>query len=361
MRPPRSPAKCIHQVALYTSPSDADGAALPLAAPPPTRCRHHPSPSPAPSLRSTLDGPLASTATADAPARATQRPVPGTAHAPLGSPVVEQAVALSPRPPATLAAPPDAFMPSPRPSAVLAPPVATDTAPSDSPRHASGAAAAAFAPPAGGMPRAGVPAQARLCGVLSQIDVVRFIDRKERARHEHNRSSGGHGFPLLHRSVKELGLAGFAPAEIPPSPSTTSSENSELLGRGSAAVRTTLAQGSVSTLEALRRMCMARDSGIGILTPSGTLRSHLSAANLRGLAPGRFHTLLMPVDEFLQKQPLLQPTAAAASVASPEVCIQADHLQMRHEVERVALLHVNMQTQLDSLALAFWCEHLHAH
>lgn len=61
----------------------------------------------------------------------------------------------------------------------------------------------------------------------------------------------------------------------------------------------------MTALEAFRRMCMQRSSGAGILAPDGTLRHHLSATDLRGLTPGHFHTLLMPVDRFLSQRPLL--------------------------------------------------------
>jgi hypothetical protein len=69
--------------------------------------------------------------------------------------------------------------------------------------------------------------------------------------------------------------------------------------------RHSAAQGSVTAIEAFRRICMQRSSGAGILAADGTLRHHLSATDLRSLTPGLFRTLLMPVDQFLHQRPLL--------------------------------------------------------
>jgi hypothetical protein len=329
MRPPKSPAKCIHHVAIYAPPPDSDAPAAAShahAAPQHSLGRAQPSPSPAPSL----DGPLASTATAETGSRPLPRPPSATATVAhdVAAPATVSGSGRSPRPPAALGvAHGDSALRSPRPPSVLAPraSVADTGLPSDSaapsPRPASSRAAPFGAPavaatPTALTPRGGPAAAARLCGILSQSDVIRFIDSKERERQESSRRAGGQGFPLMHKSVKELGLAGFSPAEIPPSPSTTSSENSDLRGKAAAGgARMTLVPGSVTSLEAFRRMCMARDSGVGVLAANGTLKATLSPLDLRHLVPGRFHTLLQPVDEFLQKRPLLQAARADAGEA----------------------------------------------
>jgi hypothetical protein len=61
---------------------------------------------------------------------------------------------------------------------------------------------------------------------------------------------------------------------------------------------------------------MHRDSGVGMLAPDGTLKNHLSATDLQCLVPGSFHKLLMPVDAFLEKRPLLEGRHTVAEDAS---------------------------------------------
>jgi hypothetical protein len=86
-------------------------------------------------------------------------------------------------------------------------------------------------------------------------------------------------------------------------------------------------------------MCMHRDSGVGILGQDGTLRNHLCATDLKCLAPGSFHTLLMPVDTFLEKKPLLQH-------------MQTEQTQnVRHLAHPQWSLHITKQ--------AFWCTGIH--
>ena len=68
----------------------------------------------------------------------------------------------------------------------------------------------------------------------------------------------------------------------------------------------TLVPATVTSLEAFRRMYIHRSSGVGVLSAGGTLCGHLSATDLRNLAPGSFHTLLLPVLRFLETRPLLR-------------------------------------------------------
>lgn len=174
MRPPRSPAKCIHHVAIFSSPSEPpELAQLPRegASTPTTTPRDHPATS--------------------VPTTPTEATTPGARANP-------SALSL--------------------PSAAATPPSST------------------AAPPAA--PQANkISPDARLCGIISQTDVIRFLQRHAMS----DCSSGQSGCAIFHRTVKDLGLVGFASAEIPPSPSTTSSENSERLA-GLAGPRMTLVQ-----------------------------------------------------------------------------------------------------------------------
>ena len=122
---------------------------------------------------------------------------------------------------------------------------------------------------------------------------------------------------MFHKTVRELGLVGLCATDVPPSPSTTSSETSERHCLAAPGSRVTLVPSSITILEAFRRMCMHRDSGVGMLAPDGTLKNHLCATDLQCLAPGSFHKLLLPVDAFLEQRPLMGGRATeAASVLS---------------------------------------------
>lgn len=127
------------------------------------------------------------------------------------------------------------------------------------------------------------------------------------------------GSTVFHKTVRELGLVGLCATDVPPSPSTTSSETSERHCLAAPGSRITLVPSSVSTLEAFRRMCMHRDSGVGMLAPDGTLKNHLCATDLQCLAPGSFHKLLMPVDAFLEQRPLMEDKNTESAVAE-SVC-----------------------------------------
>lgn len=175
----------------------------------------------------------------------------------------------------------------------------------------------------------------KISGIISQTDVVRCLHSHEHLvrsnkpqsndaaalvlpDHPRHHLQGGHqGSSICHKTVKELGLVGFCSTEVPPSPSTTSSETSERRGNAALGSRLTLVPSNETALEAFRRMCMNRDCGVGVLAADGTLKHHLSAADLRNLAPGRFHTLLMPVDTFLEQRPLLQDAQRIAAEVSP--------------------------------------------
>lgn len=130
---------------------------------------------------------------------------------------------------------------------------------------------------------------------------------------------------MSHKTVKDLGLIGFCSTDVPPSPSTTSSETSERRGKLTLGSRLTLVPSTETALEAFRRMCMNRDCGIGVLAPDGTLKHHLSATDLRHLAPGLFHTLLLPVDTFLEQRPLLQEVRQAAATVRPALLRRLVH------------------------------------
>eukprot|EP00892_Ulva_mutabilis_P002599 jgi/Ulvmu1/1233/UM109_0031.1 len=152
----------------------------------------------------------------------------------------------------------------------------------------------------------------KISGIISQTDVVRCL-------HSHEHQGGHQGNSICHKTVKELGLVGFCSTDVPPSPSTTSSETSERRGNAALGSRLTLVPSNETALEAFRRMCMNRDCGVGVLAPDGTLKHHLSAADLRSLRHGRFHTLLMPVDAFLEQRPLAQDARhTTPAVGAPE-------------------------------------------
>lgn len=149
---------------------------------------------------------------------------------------------------------------------------------------------------------------AELTGVLSQTDIIRAL-------HDYEATETLQGSTVFHKTVRELGLVGLCATDVPPSPSTTSSETSERHCLAAPGSRITLVPSSVSTLEAFRRMCMHRDSGVGMLAPDGTLKNHLCATDLQCLAPGSFHKLLMPVDAFLEQRPLMEDKNTESAVA----------------------------------------------
>ena len=177
----------------------------------------------------------------------------------------------------------------------------------------------------------------KISGIISQTDVVRCLHSHEHQvnirdhhavsslmpcacpdLHGRTHSQGGHaGSSICHKTVKELGLVGFCSTDVPPSPSTTSSETSERRVNAALGSRLTLVPSNETALEAFRRMCMNRDCGVGVLAPDGTLKHHLSATDLRHLAPGRFHVLLMPVDAFLEQRPLLHDVQRTAAEVRP--------------------------------------------
>ena len=188
MRPPRSPAKCIHHVAIFSSPMPP----APEAATQPTEGASTPTTTP----RGPAAAPASALRDADAPPAAAAGPYPAQ---PLRSP--------PPLSDAAAGRTPSGGAPTPTPVAAAAAPRATALSP-----------------------------DSRLCGILSQIDVMRFLNDRAQAEC----SSGQAGCAVFHRNVKELGLVGFAMSEIPPSPSTTSSENSERMSKGFAGPRMTL-------------------------------------------------------------------------------------------------------------------------
>lgn len=63
-----------------------------------------------------------------------------------------------------------------------------------------------------------------------------------------------------------------------------------------------------------------RDEGVSALAvvdEAGHLTGNLSASDLRCLAPGLFAALLLPVDEYLSKRPLLQRVQAELRSVNP--------------------------------------------
>lgn len=169
---------------------------------------------------------------------------------------------------------------------------------------------------------------------------------------------GGHqGTSISHKTVKELGLVGFCSTDVPPSPSTTSSETSERRCKAALGSRLTLIPSHETALEAFRRMCMNRDCGVGVLAPDGTLKHHLSPTDLRHLAPGLFHTLLLPVDAFLEQRPLLQEVQqATAAVRAATRCPAARTAGCcRGTVQAIrALVYVVKHASADAAGLHLW-------